>query len=332
MTDAVVVLNYHGAADTLACVSSLVNGSPEARVLVVDNGSYDNALDDVRSRWPGVETLQVMENLGFAGGMNVGLRWVLDRLSDRSSEGPADWRSETDTVTVLNNDTVVPPGTIARLAATARTGAAVSPEVRYLAEPDRVWFGGGTVDPHTNLARHLTDEELAAVDGASDDDPLRQTDVLAGCCVTATVATWRRVGLFDERYFLTFEDSDWSMRAREAGVPLVVDRDAVLGHRVSASFTREYSYLGLYYYTRNGLLFGQDRCDGSIMERGRFLRHHVLPAVSTPLRRGEHREGLRAALVLAHALLDHARRRYGRVPHRLERRARQWSDAELEPL
>jgi GT2 family glycosyltransferase len=232
---------------------------------------------------------------------------------------------------VLNNDTVVPPGTIARLAATAREGAAVSPEVRYLAEPDRVWFGGGTVDPHTNLARHLTDEELAAVDGASDDDPLRQTDVLAGCCVTATVATWRRVGLFDERYFLTFEDSDWSVRARETGVPLVVDRDAVLGHRVSASFTREYSYLGLYYYARNGLLFGRGRCGGSLMEAGRFLRHHVLPAVITPLRRGEHRKGLRAALVLSHALLDHARRRYGRVPPRLEQRARQWSDAELEP-
>ena len=101
-------------------------------------------------------------------------------------------------MTVLNNDTVVPPGTIARLAQTARTGAAVSPEVRYLAEPDRVWFGGGTVDPRTNLARHLTDEELAAVDRVAHDTALRQTDVLAGCCVTATVATWRRVGLFDE--------------------------------------------------------------------------------------------------------------------------------------
>jgi GT2 family glycosyltransferase len=329
VTDVVVVLNYHGAADTLSCVSSLVSGSPEARVLVVDNGSCDGALDDVRSRWPGVDTLQVADNLGFAGGMNVGLRWALDGLRDPTSGGPADWRSTTDTVTVLNNDTVVPPGTIARLAETARRGAAVSPEVRYLAEPDRVWFGGGTVDPHTNLARHLTDEELTAVDRASGDDPLRLTDVLAGCCVTATVATWRRVGLFDERYFLTFEDSDWSVRAGEAGVPLVVDRDAVLGHRVSASFTREYSYLGLYYYARNGLLFGQARCGGSFTEAGRFLRHHVLPTVSTPLRRGEHREGLRAALVVAHAVFDHARRRYGRVPHRLERRARRWSSADL---
>ena len=327
MTDVVVVLNYHGAADTVSCVSSLVTGSPEARVLVVDNGSYDGALDEVRSRWPAVRTLQVADNLGFAGGMNVGLRWALDALTDPASGAAAHGRAETDTVTVLNNDTVVPPGTIARLAQTARTGAAVSPEVRYLAEPDRVWFGGGTVDPRTNLARHLTDEELAAVDRVAHDTALRQTDVLAGCCVTATVATWRRVGLFDERYFLIFEDSEWSLRAGEAGVPLVVDRDAVLGHRVSASFIREHSYLGLYYYTRNGLLFGRGRCGGSIVEAGRFLRHHVLPAVSTPLRRGERREGLRAALVLAHAVLDHARGRYGRVPGHLEQRARRWSAA-----
>ena len=76
--------------------------------------------------------------------------------------------------------------------------------------------------------------------------------------MTATAETWRRVGFLDERYFLNFEDSDWSMRARAVGVPLVVDTRVTIEHAVSASFTGAYSYLGLYYYARNGLLFGRE--------------------------------------------------------------------------
>ena len=144
--DVVVVLSYHGRDDTLRCVESLVGGSPEAQVLVVDNGSDDGVLEAVRERWPQVATLQTGENLGFAGGMNRGLEWALVR--------------EASTVTVLNNDTIVPPGTIAALAQRALEGVAVSPEVRYAAD-GRVWFGGGTVDLQTGLARHLSDTEIA---------------------------------------------------------------------------------------------------------------------------------------------------------------------------
>lgn len=114
--DVVVVLNFHGQADTEKCVETLVAGSPRTTVLVVDNGSHDGTVELVSTRWPQVHTIQNLENLGFAGGMNTGLRWALD--------------SGAETVTVLNNDTLIPPGAMDRLFDMARTGAAVSPEVR----------------------------------------------------------------------------------------------------------------------------------------------------------------------------------------------------------
>jgi len=151
-------------------------------------------------------------------------------------------------------------------------------------------------------------------------DGLRATETLAGCCVTAAPHVWRQVGLFDERYFLNFEDSDWSLRAAGAGVPLAVDTTLHIYHRVSASFTGAYTYLGLYYYVRNGLLFGRDRCGGSWRNSLRFLRRHVLPG----LRRTEQPAG-RRMVVAATAVRDYGCGRFGRAPRWLEERAADWS-------
>jgi GT2 family glycosyltransferase len=311
--DVVVVLSYRGRDDTLRCVESLVDGNSEAQVLVVDNGSDDGVLEAVSGRWPTVETLQTGDNLGFAGGMNRGIEWSLAR-------GAA-------TVTVLNNDTVVPPGAVAALARRARPGVAVSPEVRYAAD-GRVWFGGGVVDAETGLARHLSDAEIARTFPGPGP---RSVETLAGCCVTASAEVWRTVGGFDERYFLIFEDADWSLRARRLGVDLVVDPDVHLDHLVSASFTGDRAVLGLYYYARNGLLFGHRwrTATQATDRRGayRFLRRHALPQVTGTWRRGDRRAAVRLHQILVLAVAHHLRRRYGRAPQWLEARTRRWEDS-----
>jgi GT2 family glycosyltransferase len=255
-----------------------------------------------------VATVENPENLGFAGGMNVGLRWALHH-----GRG---------TITLLNNDTLVPAGALAALAARASTGAAVSPEVRYADGSESVWFGGGEVDPRTNLAHHIGERQLSEPRA----DGTRATTTLAGCCLTATADTWRKVGYFDERYFLNFEDSDWSLRARELGVPLLVDTCVHIYHRVSASFTGAYSYLGQYYYVRNGLLFGRERCAGSWRQSRCFLRHHALPGLADRARSRQWRQlGIRSAVVGA-ALVDFALRRLGRAPRWLEARSARWAE------
>lgn len=308
-SDAVVVLSYYGREDTLACVESLIAGSPHALVLVIDNGAFDGVLEAVADRWPEVHTLQTGTNLGFSGGMNRGIEWAL-------AAGAA-------TVTVLNNDTVVSPGAIESLSQVARTGAVVSPEVRYADGSERVWFAGGVIDPQTDLARHLSEAEISHSEG-SDAPRHRPTQTLAGCCVTASAETWRAVGLFDERYFLNFEDSDWSVRASAKGHGLMVVTDVVIHHRVSASFTGAYSYLGLFYYTRNGLLFGSTVSPRAISHRLRFLRRHVLPVLRQDIRQRRSRTAFRHALLIMWAVGAHLRRRYGRATPAIEQRATRW--------
>ncbi len=302
----VVVLSWFGREDTLPCVRSLVEGSPGTTVLVVDNGSFDGTIEAVTSELPGVQTLQTGANLGFTGGMNAGLRWALDRGAD--------------TVTILNNDTIVPSGTMQRLADLAATGCAVSPVVTYLDEPERVWFAAGEIEPATGLPHHGPSVRLPPADA----DGTRPTEVIAGACLTASAATWRAVGLLDDRYYLIFEDSEWSLRARALGIPLRVDTRSSIAHRVSASFDGRMSYLGLYYYARNGLLFTRSH-GASTATTARFVRRHVLPRVRA--RTGDRRAVAtgRNALVVAAAATSWALRRFGPAPRLLAALAGRWS-------
>lgn len=315
---AIVVLSFNGRIDTMACLESLVTGSPEAMVIVVDNGSTDGTVAEVAARWPQVHTLQTGRNLGFTGGMNLGLRWAIDA-------GAA-------TVTVLNNDTIAPPGLAARLASVAAAGRAVSPVVRVLtpnapADPDAadsapVWFGGGTVDSATGLPRHTGPEDWPPTDG----DGLRASTTLAGCCVTAPSDVWQRVGFFDERYFLNFEDAEWSRRAAALGVPLCVDSRAMLWHRVSASFVGPHRYLGAYYYARNGLWFVRTSDGATALTAWRFLRRHCLgPAVRRRASEPAH-EPARRTLVFVWAVAASVVGRFGPAPRSLVRVVERWSD------
>jgi GT2 family glycosyltransferase len=296
----VVVLNWHGRDDTVVCVRSIVDGDRGTEVLVVDNGSFDGTLGEFAGI-DRVHTLQLPRNVGFSGGMNRGIEWALD--------------AGADIVTVLNNDTVIPAGALEHLAGFAAGPVAVSPTVMYRDDPEHVWFGGGTLDMPDGYPHHTPVEELGACA-----DGLRPTQLLAGCCITASASTWRTAGLFDERYFLNFEDSEWSLRARARGIRLAVACDVRILHAVSASFVGAASTLGSYYFLRNGLLFSRVAGAG-FRARLRFIRRFGFGG----LRHAALRDRGRALLVVGWAASAYALRRFGEAPPALRRLARRWN-------
>lgn len=233
----IVVVSWNGRADTLDLLETL---TPEpATIVVVDNGSVDGTPAAVRARYPAVVVLETHANLGYAGGNNVGVAHAI--------VAGARW------VGVLNNDTRVHRGFLGPLLAELRrapAATAVSPDIRYVHDPGRSWFRGGRIDAGTASPVHLTGDEQPAVEAGS-----FATEVLSGCCVVAAAEVWRRVGPFDERMFLVFEDSDWSLRARRLGVELRVVPAARIEHEVSASFHGAAASLGTYYFARNGVVF-----------------------------------------------------------------------------
>jgi GT2 family glycosyltransferase/glycosyltransferase involved in cell wall biosynthesis len=232
-----VVVTYNGLDDTIVCVDSLLRTTyPRQQIVVVDNGTSGEA-DAVNARFGAVvTTIRAGRNLGFGAGANLGMRWALDH--------------DADYVWVLNNDTVVPPETIGRLVSTldADPGIGiVSPQITAPEGPEApggIWFAGGVVDLGRGETRHLV-TPIAPGNGAV------PSAFLTGCALMIRSDTLRRVGLFWERLFLYWEDTDLDLRVQRSGWRTCVVADAWIHHSIHGSTA---DGVVAYYHFRNAVL------------------------------------------------------------------------------
>ena len=236
---ATVVVNWNRREDTLECLSSLRNmiQSPagNADVILVDNGSTDSTTETVKAQFPGVDVVSLPENRGFAGGCNVGLR--------RALEGGADY------ILLVNNDAVVAPDMLERLIEVGemrRDAGLLGPVVYRFDEPDRVWSAGYRERPVTLSAQPPA--------GQPDDGAPYEVDRLYGAGLLIRRSVLEEVGLFDERFFMYYEDADLCRRVQKAGYRLLVVPAARMWHKVSAS-TGEGSPSQQYHLARGSVLF-----------------------------------------------------------------------------
>lgn len=232
----VVVLNWNGRPYLEGCLSSLAEQDhPDHFVVLVDNGSEDGSADFVRTRFPGVEILELGENRRFAGGNNAGAAHALERGAD--------------VLLILNNDTEATPGFLRSLDGAFEDPAVgiAGPRVVHADRPERIWYGGGRFDPAWGFARHRA---LRARVGAGA-DPAGPTDWVTGCALAVRAEVWRELGGLDEEFYIYAEDVDFCLRARAAGWSVAYVPAAVLHHAVSASVGGRMSRFKAYHRTRS---------------------------------------------------------------------------------
>ncbi len=241
-----VVLNWNGWPDTIRCLASLrASTGVDLRVVVVDNGSTDGSPARLAPLLtpPWGELLCVERNLGFTGGVNLGLRHALARSAEY--------------LFLLNNDATVAPDCVARLveAAMSRPDIGfVGPKIVWQDEPERLWSAGMSVAwPAATINAHRDEPDDGRLDGR------RLVQGLTACALLVTPAVPARIGFLDDRYFAYYEDVDWLLRARRAGLRALYAGDARAAHQGSATTNRgagrSQSALANYYGARNGLLF-----------------------------------------------------------------------------
>lgn len=198
-----VVVNWNGAKDTLACARAVRAQEHPADLVVVDNGSSDDSLRQLQAH--DLTVLASSENLGFAGGVNIGLRHGL--------------RAGYDAFWLLNNDADpahdVLEGLVLALDADERNGLVGSRLVNIDGTTQAV--GGGTVSLRTGVSRNYLDHWSA---GAS--------SYVTFASVLIRRAVVEEIGLLDDGYFMYYEDADLCLRAQSAGWRLAVaDVDVV---------------------------------------------------------------------------------------------------------
>lgn len=211
---AVIIPHFNQLEYTRACCESLIRQQGEVcRILVIDNASTAHSAAALVEACPGADVLRMEENLGFAGGVNAGIREAL-----RDPAIPCLW--------VLNNDTLCPPDTLKHLreslGRSPRTGLAGCRMVEGKGTPEERIVAAG---------KRLLRPWLIPVTPKPGTDP----DYLSGACLLIRRELLEDIGLFDEGYFFFFEDADFSLRAKQAGWNLAISQQALIEHKGSAT-------------------------------------------------------------------------------------------------
>ncbi len=219
----IVVLNWNGADETIACLESLASVVAKGyKLLVVDNGSTDGSPEKIRKAFPAVELLCLPVNLGYGGGNNAGFRRVKEL--------------QAEFVIFLNNDTIVDSGFSAPLVETLRlqplAGMAV-PKIYYWDRPDVLWYAGGVVRLSTGLICHVG---LRQKDAPVFNRP-GPTGYATGCCFAMRCRDFEALGGFDESFAMYAEDVDLSLRVRALGKSVQYVPSSRVWHKVSASLS-----------------------------------------------------------------------------------------------
>jgi len=254
----IVIVNWNRWQFTLAACRSLTGSAHrDFRIIIVDNASADDSLAQLRAALPGADIIASTANAGFAGGCNIGIRRALDL--------------QCEYVFLLNNDAEVESQTIPRLIAASR------------ARGDQALLGSAVIFADTGEYQFFGSMRGAVLDqseyfsAAADADLLQQdvieTDFIMGAGLFLPARVLEETGLFDERFFLNYEETDLCNRARKLGFPSFVVPSSVVRHHAHATLGPYRAPMQLYFLTRNALLFTQKH--GSAADRRETLKSRL---------------------------------------------------------
>ena len=250
----IIILNWKGAADTLACLESLAKlQDVEYRLVICDNASPDQSYEHIRDgilasvayqgrplvelnrehaerykisadEKEAIYLIQTGDNFGYAGGNNVGIRFSLNQ-------------ADMQYVWLLNNDTEVAPDALWHLVQRCRTDPTIGicgSRLVYFYERNHLQGLGGVYNRWLGTTRHYA--AYAPSDAAFDDEKVSaEIDYVIGAAMLLTRPLLEKVGLLCEEYFLYFEELDLSCRARRYGFRNYVATSAIVYHKEGAS-------------------------------------------------------------------------------------------------
>jgi GT2 family glycosyltransferase len=225
----VVIVNWNGWEDTVACLASLRELEYEAyEVIIVDNGSTNDSVQRIREQFQDIKIFAMGSNLGFSGGCNVGIQHA--------------FASVCDYVWLLNNDTKVDRNALRAMVEMAESDeriGAVGSVLYEMSDPEKIQaWGGGKVSLWSGRTSHHKEE--TAQDSLS---------YLTGASLLVRSCSLAEVGLLDEGFFMYWEDVDMCFRLRNADWKLTVARDSKVWHREGASSGTDRASFDRYLWT-----------------------------------------------------------------------------------
>jgi GT2 family glycosyltransferase len=241
----IITLNHNQAPVTASFLESCKKLIyPRYEILVCDMASQVNSLSNLDATcYPHTRFLFSKKNLGFAGGNNWGIR-----------------QSNGAFIFIVNNDTVLTPGVIISLLepfAENDSIGVVCPKIKYFEEPEVIQYAGfRPMNPFTGRTTSIGD--LEKDNGQYDFSGI--TYGAHGCAMMIKKEIIIKTGMFPEKFFLYYEEWDWSARIQKAGYLIWYQFEASVFHKVSLTVGKE-NNIKAYYHTRNRILYMRRNTD-----------------------------------------------------------------------
>lgn len=298
---AIITVNFNNAERTIALLESLKNQLVhDVRVYVVDNASEaedKNKLDVfvTSAQTPDISFMASAENNGFSSGNNLAIKQAF-------AEG-AEW------IACINNDTTVKEDFVTKL---LEELSKIPPSVAGIPLKE----GNGSTSLTTSrvayagLIKWFT-ITLPHVYSLSEARRRSENIYAIGGGVAFHQSVIKRIGLWDERYFLYFEDADFSMRARKAGIQIIPLDGPIIEHAGSASTKKLGDPLLLRYHSRNSLLFAS--VNGSSAVKNFLPFWTILLIIGQLIKMAFFRSKKEASQAILSGIFDYRSRKFGKV-------------------
>jgi GT2 family glycosyltransferase len=244
----IILVNYGDISDTCECLESLTKITYEhTQIIIVDNGSLIDRSEEFKKIYPCCIVVTKSNNGGFASGVNAGVK-----------------RAEGEYIMLLNNDTVVTPGFIEPLikpfSKNSNIGL-ISPQIRYYYNKDRIQYAGATaIHPIFSRGRKIGHGQL--MDSSYDIDT--PTQLCNGACMMIHRHVFEDVGYLSEKYFMYYEEHDFTQRAKSIGWKCYYVGSSLIFHKQSGSIGSS-SPLKTYYLLRNRYLYQRTFQKGTVL-------------------------------------------------------------------
>ena len=243
---AVILVNWKKYNLTSNCIDSLNKSNyKNFKIILVDNEYSEKSLIDLRNKHKELIVFKEKNNLGFAGGSNIGIRYALE--------------NDYDYIMLLNNDTEVKENFILPLVERIEKDhslGAVQPLILNFSNKSIIWNAGGKLNKFLGLTSTRLNNNKLNSSIVFDD----YTDWISGCCILIKSEILTKVGLLDEKFFNYYEDVDWSLRMRNLGYDLGFVKESIIYHHGSSSSKNKKTKEGVisskihYFNIRNHIL------------------------------------------------------------------------------
>jgi GT2 family glycosyltransferase len=211
---------------------------PNYEILVCDMGSKEDPTTLINeAQYPNTRVLRSEVNLGFTGGNNWGMR-----------------QAAGDYIFIVNNDTEVPPDLLDKLIAPFLKDPSIGvtcPKIRFYSAKDTIQYAG--FNP-INVYTGRTTAVGSLQKDAGQHDGSGCTYGAHGCAMLVSRTVIDEVGMFPEKFFIYYEEWDWSARILKAGYKIWYVGDALIYHKESVTMGKK-SAIKVYYHTRNRILY-----------------------------------------------------------------------------